>query len=49
MENEAPKKNEIAAPFALYTMRCPEPCWFRAVQGFGLAMTRKEIKGVPIG
>ena len=38
-----PKKNEIAAPFALYTMRCPEPYRFRAVQGFGLAMTCKEI------
>jgi len=34
---------EIAAPFALYTMRCPEPYRFRAVQGFGLAMTCEDI------
>jgi len=34
-----PKKNEIAVPFALYTM---------AMQGFGLAMTCKEIYCVGI-
>jgi hypothetical protein len=38
-----PSKDEIAAPFALYTMRCPEPYRFRAVQGFRLAMTVRII------
>jgi hypothetical protein len=37
-------KYEIPTPFALDTMRCPEPLTFRVVQDFGLAMTTRMLE-----